>query len=80
MKLFGYPLMPGELAAVVCGDGLQHLSLVRQWQPPYGLCQRLGLLPMLSFSMIRKLVLLSVSVRMALLSLSTMRSIFQIKV
>ena len=49
MKLFGYPLMLGELAAVVRGDGLQRFSLVRQQQPPYGLCQRPGLLPMPEF-------------------------------
>ena len=36
--------MFGKLAAVVRGDGLQRLPLIRQEQPPDGLCKRIRFL------------------------------------
>ena len=58
-------------------DRLEMLSHVRQRQPPYRLDQRIAFLPYLSFPMMRKFVLRSTIVRMALLSLSTMKPISQ---
>ena len=46
MEFPAYPLMLGELAAVVRGDGLQRLSLVRQQQSPHGSGKRFCLFPM----------------------------------
>ena len=72
-----YPLMLCKLASVIRCDRLEMLSHVGQQQPPYRLDQRIAFLPYLSFPMMRKFVLRSTIVRMALLSLSTMKPISQ---
>ena len=72
-----YPLVFGKFAAVVRCYGQQFFSFIWQKQPPHGFGQRYGFFPCLSFDMSRKLVLLSIMVKMAWLSLSTMRSISQ---
>ena len=77
VELLGYPFMLGELTAVVRGDGLQGLSLYGSSNLHTVLATGFAFFPCLSLSINRKFVLLSVSVRMALLSLSTMRSISQ---
>ena len=47
VQLSGYPFVFRELAAVIRGDGLQSLTLVRQEHPPHGFGHRYGLFSVL---------------------------------